>query len=108
VIGVARARALPEAIGAALFPRMVAWDAKNMERALSAVQRPMLVIQSSYLNSARVRVPLEPGDTTPWLDLVRAHRPEARIEIVPRVGHFPQIEAAPVVNRLIGAFVDAL
>lgn len=105
---VARARALPEAIAAALFPRMVAWDAENMDRVLAAVQRPMLVVQSSYLNSARVRVPLEPSDTTPWLDLVRAHRPEARIEIVPRVGHFPQIEAAAAVNRLIGAFVDSL
>lgn len=105
---VARGGALPEAIGAALFPRMVAWDAENMERALSAVQRPILVIQSSYLNSARVRLPLEPGDSTPWLDLVRARVPGARIEIIPRVGHFPQIEAAAAVNRLIGAFVDAL
>lgn len=105
---VERASTLPEAIGAVLFPRMVAWDADNMERALSAVQRPTLVIQSSYLNTERVRVPLKSGDTTPWLDLVRARDPGARIEIVPGVGHFPQIEAADAVNRLIEGFADAL
>lgn len=105
---VQRGCALPEAIGAALFPRMAAWDAVNMERALSAVKRPTLVIQSCYLNTERVRVPLKPGDTTPWLDLVRARVPGASIEVVTGVGHFPQIEAADTVNRLIGGFVDAL
>jgi len=105
---VKRAGALPEAIGAALFPRMVAWDAHNMERVLAATTAPILVIQSSYLNTERVRVPLKPGDTTPWLDLVRARVPGAAVEVITGVGHFPQIEAADAVNRLIGEFVDAL
>jgi len=104
----ARGRALPEAIGAALFPRMVAWDAVNMERALSAIRQPILVIQSTTMNAARVRVPLEPGDTTPLLDLVRSCAPQARIEIVSGVGHFAQLEAAERVNTLIGDFVATL
>jgi pimeloyl-ACP methyl ester carboxylesterase len=79
-----------------------------MERALAAARRPLLVIQSTYLNSERVRVPLAPGDSTPWFDLVRARCPQARIEIVTGVGHFPQIEAADRVNALIGRFVAAL
>jgi pimeloyl-ACP methyl ester carboxylesterase len=105
---VERGCALPEAIGAVLFPRMVAWDRQNMERALSALRLPTLVIQSSYLNTERVRVPLEPGETTPWLDLVRARIPDVRVEVIIGVGHFPQIEAADAVNRVIGAFVDAV
>jgi pimeloyl-ACP methyl ester carboxylesterase len=103
-----RASALPEAIGAALFARFVAWDARNMERALAATRQPLLVIQSTYLNRDRVRVPLAPGDSTPWFDLVRANCPHARIEIVTGVGHFPQIEAADRVDALIEDFVAAL
>jgi len=53
-------------------------------------------------------VPLKPGDTSPWLDLVRARIPDARIEVITGVGHFPQLEAANAVNRVIGEFVDAL
>jgi pimeloyl-ACP methyl ester carboxylesterase len=102
---VERARAVPEAIGAALFARFVAWDARDMARALAAVRRPLLVIQSTYLNSERVRVPLKPGESTPWFDLVRANCPQARVEIVTGVGHFPQIEAAVRVNALIEEFL---
>jgi len=105
---VERATALPATIGAALFPRMVAWDAGRMEAALDAVRVPLLVVQSSFLNAERVRVPLEAGQTTPWLDLVRARVPTAKIEIIPGVGHFPQIEAADKLNELLAAFIGAL
>lgn len=102
---VERALRLPEAIGAALFPRLVRWDAENMARALAAVRVPLLVIQSTYLNAERKRVSLKPGDTSPWLDLVRRLAPQARIEIVPGVGHFPQLEAAREVNNLLAGLV---
>ena len=100
-----RALRLPEAVGAALFPRMVRWDAANMERALAAVKVPLLVIQSTHLNAERRRVALKPGETTPWLDLVRRNAPQAQIEIVPAVGHFPQLEAAEQVNRLLAELI---
>lgn len=102
---VERALRLPEAVGTALFPRMVRWDAANMERALAAVKVPLLVIQSTYLNAERKRVALKPGETTPWLDLVRRNAPQAQIEIVPGVGHFPQLEAAQQVNNLLSGLV---
>ena len=103
---VERALELPAAVGSALFPRLVGWDAANMESALAGVHVPLLVIQSTYVNAQRVRVPLAPGDSTPWLDLVRRLAPSARVEIVPGVGHFPQLEAAATVNRLIADFAQ--
>ena len=102
---VERALRLPEAVGSALFPRMVRWDAANMERALAAVKVPLLVIQSTYLNAERKRVALKAGETTPWLDLVRRNVPQAQIEIVPRVGHFPQLEVPEQVNKLLSEFI---
>jgi len=102
---IARAEKLPAAVGAALFPRMVRWDAERMDAALSAVKVPMLVVQSTYLNAERKRVAMEPGVTTPWLDLVRSRAPKARIEIITGVGHFPQIEVPAEVNKLLSAMV---
>jgi pimeloyl-ACP methyl ester carboxylesterase len=100
-----RAQKLPEAVGAALFPRMVRWDAESMPAALAAVRAPMLVVQSTYLNAERKRAAMKPGETTPWLDLVRQKAPRARIEIITGVGHFPQLEAPAEVNRLLQALV---
>lgn len=95
---------LPERIGRALFPRMAAWDARAMDTALDAVRAPLLVIQCTYLNTDRVRVAIPPGQSTPWIDLVRAHVPSARIETLKGAGHFPQLEVPAQVNSLLEVF----
>jgi len=100
-----RALRLPATVGAALFPRMARWDAENMERALAAVKVPLLVIQSTYLNAERKRVALKAGETTPWLDLVRRQAPQAQIEIIPDIGHFPQLEVPERVNELLSGLI---
>lgn len=103
-----QAQRLPEAVGKSLFPRMVAWDAGEMDAALAAVRVPLLAIQSTYLNSARVRVAIKPGETTPWIDLLRARVPGAHVELITGVGHFPQLEAADRVNELLEDFCAGL
>ena len=101
-----RAVRMPEAIGASLFPKMVAWDANHAAAALARVKTPLLVIQSTYLNSERKRVPLKLGQSTPWLDLVRELAPHAEIRIVTGSGHFPMLDNPGAVNPAIAAFVD--
>jgi len=103
---VARALKVPEAVGAVLFPRLNAWDAAKMERALKAVKVPTLVIQSTKMNSERVRVSLAQGETSPYLEMMRKLVPAATIEIISGVGHFSQLEAAGIVNQLIEGFVE--
>jgi pimeloyl-ACP methyl ester carboxylesterase len=101
----ARAERLPEAVGAALFPRMVRWDARNMAAALGRVGVPLLVIQSTMMTPERKRAPLAPGATTPWLEMVRSRAPHAQIEVVPGVAHFTMLEAPDTVNRLLADFI---
>ncbi|HXJ09521.1 MAG TPA: alpha/beta hydrolase [Burkholderiales bacterium] len=106
---VARALRRPEAIGAALWPRMARWDAAEGDAALRAVRCPLLAIQSTTRDPLTLkRAPLKPGESSPWLDIVRGNVPQARIEVLAGLGHFPQLEAPAAVNRLIEAFVDRL
>lgn len=104
----ARAKRLPEDFGRALFLDIVRWDAAELENVLEAVRAPMLVIQSTAMNAERKRVTMKAGDTSPWLELIKTHVPQARISIVPGVGHFTQIEAPDEVSRLVGRFAERL
>ena len=105
---VQRARRLPAAIGTALWQDLTRWDAGAMEAALGALRAPLLVIQSTFLDAAGQRRSLAPGQSSPWLDFVRATAPAARIEIVSGAGHFVQLDAPAEVNRLVGEFLSAV
>jgi pimeloyl-ACP methyl ester carboxylesterase len=105
---VTRALRQPTEIGSALWPRMARWDASEMEAAVAAVRVPLLAIQSTTRDPQTLRrAPLKPGDTSPWLDLVKQKK-NAKIEIVAGVGHFTQLEAPDAVNRLIRDFALSL
>jgi pimeloyl-ACP methyl ester carboxylesterase len=88
--------------GAELWPRMARWDAAMMDTALAAVRGRMLAIQSTTRNAQLQRAPMKPGDTSPWLELLKSYG--ARVEIVPDTGHFTQLEAPQRVNQLIEEF----
>jgi pimeloyl-ACP methyl ester carboxylesterase len=92
---------LPADVGAALFPSMARWDAGQMVAALAAVRVPLLAIQSTTMSPERKRSSMRAGQTSPWLDLLRKRVPGARIEILPGLGHFPQVEAPDQVNALL-------
>jgi pimeloyl-ACP methyl ester carboxylesterase len=93
--------------GADLWPRISRWDAGEMDGALAAVRAPLLAIQSTKRGADLRRSPMQPGDTSPWLDDVRSRVANARIEIVPDTGHFTMLEQPEKVNALISDFVAA-
>jgi pimeloyl-ACP methyl ester carboxylesterase len=99
-----RALRLPAAVGRPLLTDLAGWDAREVESALDSVRVPLLAIQTTTLDTARERVSLDPGQSSPWIDLVRAHLPQATIEMLPGSGHFPQIELADEVTALIADF----
>ena len=104
----ARALDMPANTGAALFTRLVGWDAAQMAEALDEVRVPLLVIQSTTLNTERLRVSLDAGRSSPWLDLARDRVPGARVEVLPGIGHFPHLEAPDDVSSLIAGFAADL
>lgn len=90
--------------GAALWPRLARWDAATLEPALAAVRAPVLVIQSTTRNAQGQRAPMQPGQTSPYLQLLKEKVPGVKIEILAGLGHFAQLEAPERVNRLIAEF----
>jgi pimeloyl-ACP methyl ester carboxylesterase len=103
-----RALGMSEAVGKAMLLSMVRYDEEMFERALGSVGKPLLVLQTTFVNDKRERVPMTAGQTTPYLDFVRSVVPAVRIEVLPGLGHFPQIEAPVQTNRLLASFIDSL
>ncbi len=99
-----RAMRLPAAVGRALMTDLAGWDAGEVEAALDAIAVPLLAIQSTTMDTTLKRVPLAPGQSSPWTDLIRAHVPGATVAILTGPGHFPQIELADEVTALIAGF----
>jgi pimeloyl-ACP methyl ester carboxylesterase len=58
------------------------------------------------MSPERKRSPMRAGETSPYLDLLREHVPRVRTEVLPGLGHFPQIEAAEKVNALLEAMIS--
>jgi pimeloyl-ACP methyl ester carboxylesterase len=98
----ARMKRMPAETGIALWTRMVQWDVTTLDSALSAVRVPLMVIQSTWINAERKRLPLKEGQSSPWLDLLKAKT--SKIHVIPGAGHFTQLEAPERVNRLIEEF----
>jgi pimeloyl-ACP methyl ester carboxylesterase len=105
---VARALSLPEAVGRQLLLSLVNYDVEKLEEALARTTKPVLVLQTTFIDGARRRASLRAGQTTPYLDFVRAKVPAARIEVIPGVGHFPQLDAPAELNRALESFIATL
>jgi pimeloyl-ACP methyl ester carboxylesterase len=99
-----RALRFPAALGRPLLENLAVWDASEVEGALHAVGVPVLAIQSTTMDTARERVSLTAQLSSPWLDMVSTHVPQAAIATLPGTSHFPQIERADDVAALIAQF----
>ena len=103
-----RALDLPEAVGQPLLLSLARYDQERLGQALERTGKPLLVLQTTYTNEKRERSSMQVGQTTPYLDFVRAKVPAARIEVLPGIGHFPQLDAPAETNRLLASFIAAL
>ena len=103
-----RALAVPEDVGRALLLSLVRYDVDKLEGALGRTAKPLLVLQTTFVNQNRKRASMSPGQTTPYLDFIRTKVPSARIEVMPGIGHFPQLDAPAETNRAIESFLASL
>jgi pimeloyl-ACP methyl ester carboxylesterase len=105
---VERAVRLPRAIGEKVILDLLRYDVGRLTTSLSELRVPVMAIQTTFSNARRERRPLAKDQTTPYLELLRAHVPGVHIEIIPDAGHFPQLDQPEQTNALIENFIAAL
>jgi pimeloyl-ACP methyl ester carboxylesterase len=105
---VARVRDLDPTFGRDLYLEAVGWDPLRGRPTLSNLQLPVLLIQSTHIDSNFKRHPLQPGLRTPFMEAVAQLCPQARLEVIQGCGHFPMSEAPREINRLLKEFARGL
>jgi pimeloyl-ACP methyl ester carboxylesterase len=105
---VARTQRLPQAIGAKMLMDLQRYDVGRFAGSLASLRVPVLAIQTTYSNEKRERQTMRQGQTTPYLDMLRANVPLARVEIIADTGHFPQLDESVQTNALIDSFLERL
>jgi len=104
----ARAAQLPRAVGERVMRDLQRYDVTRLESSLAALRVPVMAIQTTYSNERRERRSMTKGQSTPYLDMLRACVPKAGVEIIPGTGHFPQIDEPKATNGLIADFLARL
>lgn len=104
----ARAGRMPRPTGEKLLTDLQRYDVTRLESSLAGLQVPVMAIQTTFSNEKRERRPMVKGQTTPYLDMLRARVPAVRVEIIPDTGHFPQLDEAAKTNALMADFLAGL
>jgi pimeloyl-ACP methyl ester carboxylesterase len=100
-----RARRLPREVGEKMLIDMQRYDAGRLSSCLACLLVPVLALQTTYSNEKRERQSMRAGQTTPYLDMLRASFPSIKVEIIADTGHFPQLDDSERTNSLIDRFV---
>src|SRR5260370_19825029 len=105
---VRRALAMPAHVVETLMPDVFRWDTMNLRSVLNTIGQPVLALQSTRVDAAAVRVPIAAEDGVPWLEVLREHVRQLRVEIIAGAGHFSMIERPADVNAAIQQFISSL
>jgi pimeloyl-ACP methyl ester carboxylesterase len=105
---VARAMRLPRPIGEKMLTDLLRYDVGRLAWSLACLRVPVMAVQTTYSNERRERMKLREGQSTPYLELLRARVPSVRVEIIADTGHFPQLDESERTNALMDDFLTAL
>jgi pimeloyl-ACP methyl ester carboxylesterase len=105
---IARARRLPRPVGEKMLLDVLRYDVGRLPAALAGLRVPVMVLQTTFSTEQRQRRSMREGQTTSYLDMVRASVPSVRVEIITDTGHFPQLDESGRTNALIGGFLAEL
>lgn len=100
-----RASRLPRPVGEKMLTDLLRYDVGRLTPSLASLRVPVMALQSTYSNEKRDRMTMREGQTTPYLDMLRAAVPSARVEIIAGTGHFPQLDESARTNALIDDFL---
>jgi pimeloyl-ACP methyl ester carboxylesterase len=103
-----RAGRLPRPIGERLLTDMLRYDIGRLANSLASLRVPVMALQTTRRNDRGERTTMQVGQSSAYLDMLRANVPSIRIEIIPDTGHFPQLDESARTNALIEDFLATL
>jgi len=103
-----RAARLPADVGSRVVLDFLRWDAVKQERVLSTLRVPVLALQATGRGPDGKRRLLAPGESSPYLAMIRSAAQDSRVVIVPDAGHFAHLDAPAEVNEALEAFIASL
>jgi pimeloyl-ACP methyl ester carboxylesterase len=103
-----RALRLPRQIGEKMLTDLQRYDAHRLTASLRSLTVPVMAIQTTFSNEKRERTSMKPGQTSPYLDMLRTAVPAVRTEIIEDTGHFPQLDEPSRTNALLDSFLASL
>lgn len=101
-------KSTPEEVLWAITRSSAPWDAFGLPNVVRALGLPLLAIQSTYHDDKTPRFSLKPGQTTAYIDLLTALKPDTEIMVLDGIGHFSMLEASDQVNEAIRNFASRL
>jgi len=105
---VARAQALPRAIGEKMLLDLQRYDVTRWTASLGCLRVPVLALQTTYANEKRERKSLRQGQSSLYLDMLLGAVPGVTVEIIEDTGHFPQLEQPARTNAILDRFLASL
>jgi pimeloyl-ACP methyl ester carboxylesterase len=84
------------------------WDAFGLPGVVRALGVPLLAIQSTYHDDNTPRFSLRPGQTTPYIELLAALKPDTEIVVLDGVGHYSMLEAPDQISQAVRRFAAGL
>ena len=105
---VKRALGLPRPVGVKMLTDLLRYDVGRLTVSLACVRLPVMALQTTFSNEKRERTTMRKGQTTPYLEMLRATVPSVRVEIIEDTGHFPQLDESAQTNALIDSFLSSL
>jgi pimeloyl-ACP methyl ester carboxylesterase len=104
----ARVQRLPREVGEKMMLDLQRYDKWRLTASYGCLRVPVMAIQTTYTNEKRERKSLQAGQTTPYLEMLRGAVPSARIEVIGKTGHFPQLEEPARTNALLDSFLASV
>jgi len=104
----ARAGCMRREIGERLLLDLQRYDVTRLGASLASLRLPVLAVQSTWTNEKRERASLRPGQSSPYLDMLRATVRNVQVVVIPDTGHFPQLDAQAATSEALAGFVSGL
>lgn len=85
------------------------YDYTEMDDALARIgvsRTPLLNIQSTDVDAKNQRIPLKAGETSKWMDFIKAKVPHAQQVVIEDSAHFPHVDCPAVVAEKLLLFVQ--